>query len=103
MGMGFCLFNNVVIAALHSRKISSDILKIAVVDYDVHHGNGTQAAFWDDPNALFISLHQDNNYPQDNGTIGETGGPGAEGTTINIPMPPGIYLPAIEKTNFYYW
>ena len=89
MGMGFCLFNNVVIAALHSRAISTEIKRIAVVDYDVHHGNGTQSAFWNDPDALFISLHQDNNYPQNNGTIGEIGGPEAQGTTINVPLPPG--------------
>jgi len=109
MGMGFCLFNNLVIAVLHSRVISPDIKRIAVVDYDVHHGNGTQSAFWSDPDALFISIHQDNNYPQDNGLISETGGPGAEGTNINIPLPPGcgsgayeyafqkVVLPALEK------
>lgn len=96
MGMGFCLFNNVVIAALHSRAISTNIKRIAIVDYDVHHGNGTQSAFWNDPDALFISLHQDNNYPQNNGTIGETGGSEAQGTTINLPLPPGSGIGAYD-------
>lgn len=64
-GMGFCIFNNIVISAKYALKsYPSQIRKIAIVDYDVHHGNGTQSAFWNDPNVLFISLHQDNNYPQ---------------------------------------
>jgi acetoin utilization deacetylase AcuC-like enzyme len=76
---------------------------------DVHHGNGTQEAFWNDPDCLFISLHQDNNYPKDTGLYTEIGGAGAEGTTINVPLPPGsgtgcyayafqrIVLPALER------
>lgn len=62
------------------------------MDYDVHHGNGTQDAFWSDPNVLFISIHQHHNYPQDSGDLDEIGdpnSPGALGTTINIPLPPG--------------
>jgi acetoin utilization deacetylase AcuC-like enzyme len=89
-GMGFCLFNNVAIAAHHARRYSKDkIKKIAIVDYDVHHGNGSQTAFWDDPNTLVISLHQDNNYPAGTGAIHEIGGPGAEGSNVNLPLPPG--------------
>jgi acetoin utilization deacetylase AcuC-like enzyme len=107
--MGFCIFNNVVIAALHARTLNAGIQRIAIVDYDVHHGNGTQDAFWNDPEALFISIHQDNNYPQGMGFISETGGAGAEGTTINIPLPPGsgtgayyytfnqVVIPALKK------
>lgn len=109
MGMGFCLFNNIALAALHSRTLSVGIQKVAIIDYDVHHGNGTQAAFWNDPDALFISLHQDNNYPQGSGSIAEMGGLDALGSTINIPLPPGtgmgayqycfekVVIPALER------
>jgi acetoin utilization deacetylase AcuC-like enzyme len=55
-GMGFCLFNNIVLGALRARKLGYE--RIAIVDYDVHHGNGTQEAFWSDPLTLFISIHQ---------------------------------------------
>lgn len=85
--MGFCIFNNVVLGAMHAKHLG--IHKIAIIDYDVHHGNGTQDAFWNDPNTLFISIHQDNNYPIGTGSIDEMGGDGAIGTTVNIPMPPG--------------
>lgn len=87
LGMGFCIFNNVVIGAKHARQLGMN--KIAIIDYDVHHGNGTQDAFWDDPNTLFISIHQDNNYPIGTGSMDEMGGDGAIGSTINIPLPPG--------------
>lgn len=108
-GMGFCLFNNIALAALHSRTLGSQIQRIAIVDYDVHHGNGTQAAFWNDPDALFISLHQDNNYPHGSGSIAEMGGTDALGSTINVPLPPGsgmgayqycfekVVIPALER------
>ncbi len=67
--MGFCIFNNIALAALHARtlinKHTNELYqRIAIVDYDVHFGNGTQQAFWKDDDVLFISLHQDNNYPQ---------------------------------------
>ena len=91
-GMGFCIFNNVVLAAYHARSITSGACKrIAVVDYDVHHGNGTQEAFWNDTDAMLISLHQDNNYPQGTGSLMETGGLSKSETQniINIPLPPG--------------
>jgi acetoin utilization deacetylase AcuC-like enzyme len=96
-GRGFCIFNNIALAALHARHLhkqrnpnSDHELRVAIVDYDVHHGNGTQQAFWEDPNTLFISIHQDSNYPIGTGTINETGDPVlAPGSTINIPMPPG--------------
>jgi acetoin utilization deacetylase AcuC-like enzyme len=107
--MGFCLFNNVALGALHARALGVGIKRIAIVDYDVHHGNGTQDCFWHDPDALFISLHQDNNYPQGTGMVHDIGGKGAEGTTINVPLPPGsgngayhyafekVVLPALTK------
>jgi acetoin utilization deacetylase AcuC-like enzyme len=67
-GMGFCLFNNIALGALHARTLKTktglSVQRIAIIDYDVHHGNGTQQAFYDDSDCLFISLHQDNNYPQ---------------------------------------
>eukprot|EP01035_Chromulina_nebulosa_P019008 gene19008-24827_t len=108
-GMGFCIFNNVVIAAKYAKRLNVGINRIAIVDYDVHHGNGTQSAFWDDSETLFISLHQDNNYPQGVGSINEIGGENARGSTINIPLPPGsgtgaylyafntVVLPALDK------
>jgi len=95
LGRGFCIFNNVVIGALHARALhasrySGPPLRIAIVDYDVHHGNGTEQAFWSDPDTLFISVHQDKNFPLDTGALHDTGHPElAPGSNINIPLPPG--------------
>jgi hypothetical protein len=118
-GMGFCVFNNVAIAALFARQVATapPVRRVAVVDYDVHHGNGTEQCLWNDPDALFISLHQDNNYPADRGRLSDTGaqhfprssadcsiliaallpsgGAAAQGTTINLPLPPGETLPSL--------
>jgi acetoin utilization deacetylase AcuC-like enzyme len=85
--MGFCLFCNIAIAARYLQR-HHGLGKIAIVDFDVHHGNGTQEAFYDDPSVLFISLHEDPRtlYPG-SGYADETGtGPGL-GTTINLPFP----------------
>lgn len=87
-GMGFCIFNNIALGALHAKTLLG-MKRVAIVDYDVHHGNGTQDAFWNDPDVLFVSLHQDNNYPIQTGSLAEIGGPEATGSTINLPMPPG--------------
>ncbi len=85
--MGFCLFNNIAIAtkcALADYKLE----RILIVDFDVHHGNGTQATFYDNPHVLYISTHEYPFYPG-TGSIKETGSGTAEGTTINIPLPAG--------------
>lgn len=95
-GMGFCIFNNIVLAGYHARVITNNkINRIAVVDYDVHHGNGTQEAFWDDENALLICIHQDSNYPIGTGTLNEIGN---KNNIINIPLPPGSGDGAYEYT-----
>lgn len=97
-GMGYCLFSNLGIA-LSVIKRENPGIRIAVVDWDVHHGNGTQDVFYDDPDVLTISLHQDRLYPRDSGGREERGD-GVK-TNINIPLPAGTgnggYLYAFEK------
>ena len=85
--MGFCLFNNIAIAARHAIK-KHKIEKVAIIDFDVHHGNGTQEAFDSDPQVLYISTHQYPHYPG-SGTIYETGSGAAQGSKVNIPLPAG--------------
>ncbi len=87
-GMGFCIFNNVAIAAKAAQK-KRGIERIAIVDFDVHHGNGTQEVFEDDPNVLYISSHQYPHYPG-TGTLREIGRGKGQGTLINFPLPPGV-------------
>lgn len=88
MGMGFCLLNNVALAARHVQQVCG-ISRVAIVDYDVHHGNGTQDIFYGDPSVLYISTHQSPLYPG-TGMLQERGiGPGV-GTTINVPLPAGV-------------
>jgi acetoin utilization deacetylase AcuC-like enzyme len=99
--MGFCLFANVAIAARHLQH-SWGLGRIAIVDFDVHHGNGTQAAFESDPSILFISLHQHPRtcYPG-TGFDWERGRDAGLGFTLNIPLPPGTgdddYLAAVDQ------
>ncbi|MFO1185196.1 MAG: histone deacetylase family protein [Bauldia sp.] len=101
--MGFCFFNNAAIAARHATRMHG-AERVAIVDWDVHHGNGTQAAFWNDPSTLYASTHQMPLYPG-------TGGPGevGVGNILNIPLAPGTgsaefraaladrILPAIDR------
>ena len=84
--MGFCLFNNAAIAVRAAQKAGAR--RIAIVDIDVHHGNGTQDIFYSDPAVLYTSLHQFPWYPG-TGSAEERGDPGASGTTLNVPVAPG--------------
>jgi acetoin utilization deacetylase AcuC-like enzyme len=81
--MGFCLFNNVAVGALRARDVHG-LARIAVVDFDVHHGNGTQARFWADESLFYGSTHQSPLYPG-TGSSGETG---TAGNIVNVPLPP---------------
>jgi acetoin utilization deacetylase AcuC-like enzyme len=85
--MGFCLFNNAAVAARSAQRLHG-AAKVAVVDIDVHHGNGTQDVFYDDPSVLYCSLHQWPLYPG-TGLQRETGEGRGEGSTVNVPLPPG--------------
>jgi len=99
-GMGFCIFNNVAIAARHLQK-RRDVERIAILDWDVHHGNGTQDIFYDDGTVFFASSHEDNLYPH-TGAVEETGEGLGEHTTLNLPVPEGsgggVILPLWKET-----
>jgi acetoin utilization deacetylase AcuC-like enzyme len=85
--MGFCLFNNVAVAARHARD-AHGIERLLILDWDVHHGNGTQEILWEDPGVLFVSIHQWPLYPG-TGAASETGAGAGAGHTVNLPVPPG--------------
>lgn len=107
-GRGFCMFSNAAIAVHHLRD-AHGLSRVAVVDWDVHHGNGTQQAFYADPGVLTVSLHQDRFYPPETGGADETGEGDGAGANINIPLPPGtgvggyryafatVVLPALRR------
>ena len=84
--MGFCLFNNVAVAARYAQAQYPDIKNILIVDFDVHHGNGTQDIFYDDPSVFYYSLHQWPWYPGTGSAI-ERGSEEGEGYTLNVPIP----------------
>jgi acetoin utilization deacetylase AcuC-like enzyme len=92
--MGFCLFNNVAIAARQAQTLGKQ--RVMIVDIDVHHGNGTQDIFEDDPDVLYLSTHQRGSYPN-TGRMDETGVRKGEGTVVNIPLPSGAGDPAFEQ------
>jgi len=85
--MGFCLFNNVAIAA-RALQAEEGVERILIVDFDVHHGNGTQHSFWSDPSVLYFSTHQFPYYPG-SGDFAEVGTGRGEGATLNVPLPAG--------------
>ncbi len=86
-GMGFCVYANAVVAARLAQRLGAK--KVLVLDWDVHHGNGTQDAFWGDDSVLFVSLHQDDLFPAGWGAFDAAGEGAGEGFTVNIPLPAG--------------
>ncbi|MDM7932775.1 class II histone deacetylase [Tabrizicola sp.] len=105
---GFCLLNNIGVA-VRAAQAEGLVRRVAVIDWDVHHGNGTEAVFWEDPEVLTISLHQDRNYPMDTGGLDAMGGGAGLAANLNLPLPPGtghagylyamdrVVLPALER------
>ena len=103
--MGFCLINNIAVAA---ASLAAEGERVAIIDWDVHHGNGTQDIFYNDPNVLYVSTHQQGAYPG-TGHVSETGGPAAPLSNLNLPLPAGatgdvlaacfdeIVLPVVER------
>jgi acetoin utilization deacetylase AcuC-like enzyme len=91
--MGFCLLNNVAISAAWLRARGERVL---IVDWDVHHGNGTQDIFWDEPGVLYVSTHQWPLYPGTGRPV-EVGGPGAVGLTLNVALPEGATGDVVER------
>nr|HET6901104.1 class II histone deacetylase [Ktedonobacteraceae bacterium] len=98
--MGFCVFGNAVVAAHYARNVFG-LERVMIVDWDVHHGNGTQDAFYPDPHVLFVSLHQHDWYPHLSGELEQVGSGAGVGYTVNIPLPAGTgdrgYLAAFEQ------
>ena len=97
---GFCLLNNIAIA-VRSAQANGIMERVAIIDWDVHHGNGTEAIFYDDPNVLTISIHQERNYPLDTGSFRDRGEGKGAGFNLNVPLPPGSgdtsYLEAMKR------
>ncbi len=97
--MGFCLLNNVADRRGQARRAAGE--RVLIVDWDVHHGNGTQALFWDEPDVLYVSVHQSPCYPG-TGAASEIGGSSARGSTLNVPVPPGA-TGDVVRTAFDRW
>ncbi|HNG57231.1 MAG TPA: hypothetical protein PLX70_07290, partial [Solirubrobacterales bacterium] len=103
----FCVYNDAAVAI--AALLDGGAERVAYLDIDVHHGDGAQGIFWDDPRVLTVSIHQDGAFPPGSGSWDETGGPGAAGTNLNLPMPPGtgvggysaaferVIVPALER------
>lgn len=98
--LGFCVYNNIAIAARYAQQ-QHGCKRVAIIDWDVHHGNGTEDIFWEDDSVLFISLHQDNLFPLDSGKVQDCGEGDGIGSTVNIPLPAGsgnaAYLAAMQE------
>ena len=107
-GRGYCVFGNLVLMVRHAQR-KHGLGRVAVVDWDVHHGNGTESAFIDDPSVLTLSIHQERCYPIDSGDLHVVGTGKGAGTNLNIPLPPGsghdaylavfdqVVLPALHR------
>jgi acetoin utilization deacetylase AcuC-like enzyme len=99
-GYGYCVFNNIAVAAHHLRQ-THDLERVAIVDWDVHHGNGTQETFWSDPTVLVVSVHQEDLFPPASGLVGDVGEGDGAGANINIPLPAGAgraaYLDVLDR------
>jgi len=107
-GRGFCLLGNIPVAVMRARA-KQQVRRVAILDWDVHHGNGQQAAFYDDPDVLTVSIHQAGSYPLESGGFDERGEGLGDGANLNLPLPPGsgigayryameeLILPAIER------
>jgi acetoin utilization deacetylase AcuC-like enzyme len=99
-GRGFCIFGNIALAVRHARR-ALGLGRVAIVDWDVHHGNGTQAAFYGERDVLTVSLHQDRLFPAASGAISERGEGKGFGANLNMPLPPGsgagAYLAAFDQ------
>jgi acetoin utilization deacetylase AcuC-like enzyme len=87
-GRGFCLFGNIALAVMHARARCS-VGRVAIVDWDVHHGNGTEQAFYEERDVLTISIHQDRLFPRDSGDLASNGAGRGLGYNLNVPLPPG--------------
>jgi acetoin utilization deacetylase AcuC-like enzyme len=96
--MGFCLLNHAAVGAHHALALGAE--RVYIVDFDVHHGNGTQDVFWEHPGVLYLSMHQYPWYPG-TGALEETGAGAGSGTTVNIPMRAGggdeLYMAVMDR------
>ncbi|MYV65150.1 class II histone deacetylase, partial [Streptomyces sp. SID2131] len=85
--MALCLYNNLAVAARAARRHGAR--RVLILDWDVHHGNGIQRTFYEDPDVLYVSVHQDGLFPAASGLVGETGAGAGAGSTLNVPLPAG--------------
>ena len=109
-GRGFCLLGNIPVAVMRARALGQ-VKRVAILDWDVHHGNSQQSAFYAEPEVFTVSVHQAANYPLDSGSFDEQGEGEGLGTNLNLPLPPGcglgayryamesLVLPALEAFN----